>query len=78
AACRAGETQPEAIGHFVRALGGGTCILKDGENGSWRIGRDGGPQHIAPGPVEAVETTGCGDSYCGGFIAALALGLSVK
>lgn len=60
------------------ALGVGTCILKDGENGSWLIGRDGGPQHIAPWPVEAVDTTGCGDSYCGGFIAALARGLSVK
>ncbi len=56
----------------------GTCILKDGENGSRLIGRDGGPQHIAPWPVEAVDTTGCGDSYCGGFIAALARGLSVK
>ncbi len=60
------------------ALGVGTCILKDGENGSWLIGRDGGPQHIAPWPVEAVDTTGCGDSYCGGFVTALARGLSVK
>ncbi len=78
AAFLSGETQPEAIGHFFLALGVGTCILKDGENGSWLIGRDGGPQHIAPWPVEAVDTTGCGDSYCGGFIAALARGLSVK
>lgn len=30
------------------------------------------------GKVEAVDTAGCGDSYCGGFIAALARGLSVK
>ena len=67
-----------AIARFFFALGVGTCILKDGENGSWLIGRDGGPQHIAPWPVEAVDTTGCGDSYCGGFIAALARGLSVK
>lgn len=71
------ETQPEAIGRFFPALGVGTCILKDGENGSL-IGCDGGPQHTAPWPVEAVDTTGCGDSYCGGFIAALARGLSVK
>ncbi|HDT0759471.1 TPA: sugar kinase [Klebsiella pneumoniae subsp. pneumoniae] len=78
AAFLSGETQPEAIGRFFLALGVGTCILKDGENGSWLIGRDGGPQHIAPWPVEAVDTTGCGDSYCGGFIAALARGLSVK
>ncbi len=38
----------------------------------WLIGRDGVLEHIAPWPVEAVDTTGCGDSYCGGFIAALA------
>ncbi len=53
AAFLSGETQPEAIGRFFLALGVGTCILKDGENGSWLIGRDGGPQHIAPWPVEA-------------------------
>ena len=44
AAFPSGETQPEAIGRFFLALGVGTCILKDGENGSWLIGRDGGPQ----------------------------------
>jgi sugar/nucleoside kinase (ribokinase family) len=77
AAFLSGETQPEAIARFFFALGVGTCILKDGENGSWLIGRDGALEHIAPWPVEAVDTTGCGDSYCGGFIA-LARGLSVK
>ena len=68
-----------AGGHrpLLPALGVGTCILKDGENGSayrprWRAAA------YAPWPVEAVDTTGCGDSYCGGFIAALARGLSVK
>ncbi len=34
AAFLSGETQPEAIGRFFPALGVGTCILKDGENGS--------------------------------------------
>lgn len=34
AAFLSGETQPEAIGRFFLALGVGTCILKDGENGS--------------------------------------------
>ncbi len=78
AAFLSGETQPEAIGRFFLALGVSTCILKDGENGSWLIRRDGALEHIAPWPVEAVDTTGCGDSYRGGFIAALARGLSVK
>lgn len=63
AAFLSGETQPEAIARFFFALGVGTCILKDGENGSWLIGRDGALEHIAPWPVEAVDTTGCGDSY---------------
>ena len=78
AAYLSGETQPEAIARVFFALGVGTCILKDGENGSWLLTRDGAVEHIAPFRVDAVDTTGCGDSYCGGFIAALARGLSVK
>ncbi|MBZ7670527.1 carbohydrate kinase family protein [Klebsiella grimontii] len=78
AAYLSGETQPEAIARVFFALGVGTCILKDGENGSWLLTRDGAIEHIAPYRVDAVDTTGCGDSYCGGFIAALARGLSVK
>lgn len=34
AAYLSGETQPEAIARVFFALGVGTCILKDGENGS--------------------------------------------
>ncbi len=67
AAVLSGETQPEAIGRFFLALGVGTCILKDGENGSWLIGAMAGAAYCA-WPVEAVDTTGCGDSYCGGFM----------
>ena len=73
-----GRTDPADIARFFFDLGVGTCILKDGENGSWLLSGDGGVEHIAPYRVDAVDTTGCGDSYCGGFIAALARGLSVK
>ena len=78
AAYLSGETQPEAIARFFFALGVGTCILKDGENGSWLLTRNGAVEHIPAYRVDAVDTTGCGDSYCGGFIAALARGLSVR
>lgn len=78
AAHLSGQTQPDAIGHFFFGLGVGTCILKDGKNGSLLLTRDGVIEHIAPYHVEAIDTTGCGDSYCGGFIAALARGLSVR
>ncbi len=66
AAFLSGETQPEAIGRFFLALGVGTCILKDGENGSWLIGRDGGPQHMRRGrsrrwiPPAAATATAAG------------------
>ncbi len=66
AAFLSGETQPEAISHFFLALGVGTCILKDGENGSWLIGRDGGPQHMRRGrsrrwiPPAAATATAAG------------------
>ncbi|HHG8773937.1 TPA: carbohydrate kinase family protein [Raoultella planticola] len=73
-----GRTAPADIARFFFDLGVGNCILKDGENGSWLLSGDGGVEHIASWRVNAVDTTGCGDSYCGGFIAALARGLSVK
>ncbi|MCI1031001.1 carbohydrate kinase family protein [Raoultella terrigena] len=78
AAYLSGRSEPAEIARFFFDLGVGTCILKDGANGSWLLTRDGRVEHIAPWRVEAVDTTGCGDSYCGGFIAALARGLNEK
>lgn len=39
-----GRLQSEAIGHFFLARRKRPCILDKGQNGSWLIGRDGGPQ----------------------------------
>lgn len=53
-----GRTDPADIARFFFDLGVGTCILKDGENGSWLLSGDGGVEHIAPYRVDAVDTTG--------------------
>lgn len=49
-----------------------TCIFKWGKNGSFIKSSDDGGCHIIPAyKVDVRDTTGCGDSYCGGFIAGL-------
>lgn len=60
----------DALGSSVAAivtLGGEGCLLlKDGQRTAF-----------AARPVQAVDTTGCGDTFCGVVAAALVLGLSL-
>ncbi len=63
----------EAAAFFVER-GAGACIFKDGSAGSLFV-RDGRAVRVPAFRVDAVDTTGCGDSYCAGFIAALHHGL---
>ncbi|AIR03954.1 kinase [Cedecea neteri] len=77
AAFISGLEEPAEIADFFLSLGAGCCIFKDGVRGSWLFSRE--ETHLIPTySVIASDTTGCGDSYCGGFIAALVRGLSVK
>jgi ribokinase len=56
----------------LMAPGGGT-VIKEGARGA-TMHRDGAITH-APGiPVEVVDTTGAGDAFAAGFVAALAMG----
>jgi len=67
----------EAAAAFFLERGVGTCIFKDGANGS--LLADGGPIVRVPAfEVDVVDTSGCGDTYCGGFITALAHDFSVE
>ncbi len=61
---------PREIADFFLGLGVGTCIFKWGANGSFVANRD-GYRRIPAFRVDVVDTTGCGDSYCGGFIRGL-------
>ena len=76
AAFISGKENPADIASFFINMGARNCIFKDGPQGSWWC--DGNQcLHIPAYQVEAKDTTGCGDSYCGGFIAGLVKGLTV-
>lgn len=75
AAYIAGSEDPVEVANFFFDLGVQTCVLKDGVRGSYLIKRD-SFQRVPAYVLQASDTTGCGDAYCGGFIAGLARGLS--
>ena len=77
AAFLSGKTAPAEIAETFLAMGAGACIFKWGAKGSYV--HTGDAQFRVPGFRVAVrDTTGCGDSYCGGFVAGLAYGRSLR
>lgn len=63
----------------LREMGVGTAIVTLGEDGSVIAGDgvDGGLAHVPAFPVEPVDTTAAGDTYCGCLCVALAEGKSL-
>jgi len=58
---------------LFRSLGAGGCVIKDGGRGSYvSIGTE--RRRLPAHAIRPIDTTSCGDSYCAGFIAALARG----
>jgi sugar/nucleoside kinase (ribokinase family) len=57
--------------------GAGACVFKDGAAGSIFVCAD-GAQRFPAHAIDVVDTTGCGDGFCGGFVAALARGQEVE
>lgn len=51
-------------------------VVKGGPDGAWVV-RNGEIEHVATSPVEAVDTTGAGDSFNGGYLAARLAGRDV-
>lgn len=72
-----GTKTPEDTAKFFLDCGAGTCILKWGAKGSLLTAGD-KPVRIPAYKVDVVDTTGCGDSYCAGFLAALSKGWDVE
>jgi len=70
------ETLAEVAAFFTEA-GAGGCVFKCGAEGSY-VRHDGGELRIPTYRIEVSDTTGCGDAYCGGFVAALAAGESLE
>jgi sugar/nucleoside kinase (ribokinase family) len=73
----AGTSTPEETARFYLDLGAGSCVFKWGAKGSL-LATSSGVSRIPAFSVEVVDTTGCGDSYCAGFIAALARGFDLE
>jgi len=66
---------PEAAAKFFMALGANGCIIKCGGAGSYIATSDGIAEQIPViKDVKVVDTSGCGDSFCGGFNVGLARG----
>lgn len=74
-----GEGRPLKAAQLLADCGPRIAAVTDGTNGSWICTRAGKsfhqPAFVLP---ETIDTTGCGDSYHGGFLAGLARGLSVE
>jgi len=62
-----------AAAELFRTLGAKACIIKNGGRGSY-VSIGSAPVSIPAHAIQPIDTTSCGDSYCAGFIAALAKG----
>ena len=68
-----GRADPKAAARVLRDLGAKHIVIKLGPRGCWADGV------TIPGfEVDAVDTTGAGDCFSGGFVAALERGLSIE
>ena len=72
-----GRVGPAETSKFFRDMGAGACIIKWGAKGSF-VSTGEAEFRIPAFKVAVSDTTGCGDSYCGGFIAGLAMGYDLE
>lgn len=72
-----GQGDAADVAKYFLDLGAGTCVFKWGSKGSYVATAD---QHfrVPALKVEVSDTTGCGDSYCGGFIVGLVHGYDLE
>lgn len=68
---------PSELAQFYMDLGATACIFKWGAKGSF-IKTPDAQMRVPAFEVSVSDTTGCGDSYCGGFIAGLAMGYDLE
>jgi sugar/nucleoside kinase (ribokinase family) len=66
-----GRSGPAACAEFYLEKGATACIFTLGGDGACFAHRDGTRLHAPAYAIEVVDTTGCGDAFDAGFIAAL-------
>ena len=69
----AGSTDPPEIARVLLGRGAGTVVLKSGAEGC-AVFTSGAELRVPAFPVPVVDTTGAGDCFAGGYLAALARG----
>lgn len=72
-----GLHDPADIASFFMDIGAAACIFKLGSQGSFVTTAD-GEFRVPAFKVDVSDTTGCGDAYCGGFIAGLSMGYDLE
>ena len=65
-----GRDDPEAAARAFLRAGAGIVAIKLGPDGSVVCGADGVVHQVPAVPAVVIDTTGAGDAYCGGFVAA--------
>lgn len=73
-----GCDDPEAACKLLLAAGVETVVAKLGSDGALLCQQGSSPCTVPTARAEVVDTTGAGDSFCGGFAAGLALGDTVE
>lgn len=69
-----GDADDESTAHFLAELGP-RVVVKAGADGAWSVAADGVVTRVAGVGVDVVDTTGAGDSFDAGYLAALAAGV---
>ena len=73
-----GLKERQSVINFFLDRGVGTTVFKMGADGSSIANREIGEIRIPAFQTTIVDSTGCGDSYCAGFIVGLAHGWSLE
>jgi sugar/nucleoside kinase (ribokinase family) len=71
AAVMVGSDDPETCARFFIQKGAGACAISLGADGSYFLNMEGRQFSLPAFAVTVRDTSGCGDSYTGGFIAGL-------
>ncbi|GGD98010.1 kinase [Aureimonas endophytica] len=66
-----GQKGPEDCAKFYLDQGASTCVFTLGGDGAYYAGADGTRLKVPAYRIDVVDTTGCGDAFDAGFIAAL-------